>query len=845
MGTLNFVLIGARNTGKTCYLAILASHCSSITTARDETTSYLKMQRQLLDAGDLPQATASTLKELYFRYAGDGHKVEFSIDDYDGSFIENLSHQDNADDESRNELKAKIQESEGLLFFMPYETEQDEKALSNFEDEINTIITLVEEITQGKYAALPIPVAICVTKWDRSPNFKQENEMDAALEYIHSNPYYQRAYAKISKLFKHVVIHPISAFGQSDDGTHPNRGKINPYRVEAPLKDCLNQTFQRFEERISEFQSSDNKIELLTYLYELYDDLRHYKNGEYCQLYNELEQEFSQNVLNEINQKKQTTLTTEQQLIYELIRDESLAANIDHAISNCQKRRSRNKILISVVLLFLMTAPALYYLVYSQQNAEKMNFTAVSESIDNPAFPISEKIKKAVQFNQHWKKPLGLPLPSWSLEPLGSLLPPLFIDDTTALSKKTDKAIRTHLQELMDQATGANAPDAKIIRNITMFRDAVNIWDEPELRQTVHSETQPVLESYQILLTIKGNIPKASDLNWKEYEDLKSQADHMTITWSDTYSILDNIYQIVGSTIRSDAKVALKSNDLNELETSAEALLSLANSGNEAAKQLLLEEITPALAIATRQKQLSDLLGELNAAGTIPDFVDIINQYWTPAFTENDRDEISKKLQAKYEEFDRTNLPVIQNLHAMDEIKGIRDKLAKINTATAITIQKNDEENPFLFHYHRPEETQKAIAKWEEKLNRYEKALDQGIFGYITFIGKTAADDDYQNPLGFNCSYGNDDLKIMIDKGITLNDNDDEQYICQNHSLKWKISVHLSKGSHQVQVLEIDPLYDDPWHGNFELNGQQILEYLNSGQIDMDAAPYILRMTKR
>jgi len=835
MGTINFVLIGARNTGKTCYLSVLASHCPGISTAQDDTTTYIKMQRNLLEAGKLPQATASTMRELFFRYTGDHHKVDFSVDDYDGSFIESLSSSETSDDESREALKARIQESEGLLFFMPYETQQDEEALSNFEYEINTIISLVEEITQGKYATLPIPAVICVSKWDRSPDYKKEGEKDAVITYLDNNSYYRRACSKIKKLFEHVSIQPISAFGSTADGTHPNKGKIDPYKLEEPLNYCLVKTFQRYEQKIEAYQQSNDDVALFDYLFELYDDLKHHKDGEYCRLYDQMELKLSSELLSQIHDDKETVLSDDQELIRQCIRQESLLRDIEQALQSNQSKRTLKKVLMTVTGIATALGIGIGALYVTQSKKEHKEFASVSSLIANKDVPSSEMINKALGFNHHWKSPMGLPLPS------------LFLKDCQSIDESTSAMIRTRLKSMETAIKSSIEPDKELINKITAFNDAVAHWSDDDLHQTVQEKTQPILESYQLVQRLSVSLAKTPTLTLDEYHKLRNSVADAPIKWNIMDSMLNQIYLAIAAQIKSDANDALASGDLRELEGSKEDLADLNNDGDSEAGKMLQEKVIPAYQAAKRQESLQTLLTALEGKSDPEEMKQTIGDNFVLGFSDEQKTQIYTHLQQNFEQYEDENIPVQQSINSRDGIKGIRDKLNKLNQATMNKIYVGDDSDNIDFRYQRPDRLDKKIKKWENKLKRYEITLEHGISGYVTFKGRTSDDDEFANPLGFNCSASDHDLIITIDNSLSTLPNDtDKQWACANLSVKWKIPVHLKKGVHTLAVEEHDyTTFSDEWSSSFLLPEAKIFEFINKGQIVFNINPYSLIFSKR
>ena len=183
-GEINFVLIGAKSTGKTVYLLSLYLKSRNIRAKDEKTISYLKPLAEKFENGELPEATSASFQELHFNYIDDKFNIVFQIDDYDGRFTQVYHEEKNS--EYIKKLGDYIKNAEGIIFFLPYEEQFDKDKFFDFKTEIDLFI----EEASSKYkdrTKVPIPAVIAVTKWDKSPNFKSKNEYEKAVEYIESN----------------------------------------------------------------------------------------------------------------------------------------------------------------------------------------------------------------------------------------------------------------------------------------------------------------------------------------------------------------------------------------------------------------------------------------------------------------------------------------------------------------------------------------------------------------------------------------------------------------------------------------------------------------------------------
>ncbi len=115
-GTLNFVLIGAKATGKTVYLASLYLNTKELTSKDARTVEYLKPLADALSDGEFPQATAGNLHELMFNYKDQNYACQVQIDDVDGYFVETMHKDDPTTQKQRDTLIQNIKTSEGIIF---------------------------------------------------------------------------------------------------------------------------------------------------------------------------------------------------------------------------------------------------------------------------------------------------------------------------------------------------------------------------------------------------------------------------------------------------------------------------------------------------------------------------------------------------------------------------------------------------------------------------------------------------------------------------------------------------------------------------------------------------------
>lgn len=275
-GEFNFVLIGAKSTGKTWYIKHLAKR-EGISALNDETIKYIDIISQK------DEGTSISYTELYFTYKDDIYNIDFQIDDYDGNFVETW-HQNEVNSEYKEKLTEYVKESEGIFIFLPYENAEDAVRFDMMQKETDVFINKIKEEYGEEHSELPIPVIIVVSKWDRSVHFGDTNEYEKAREYIENNSTLNLIKKKIQTHFKHIDIVPLSS--------------AKDYNVEVPIRMCLDYTFAAWEKKIEALK--EKKEELLIFLHAILYDIRFYKEGEYKELYNSLEKEFAAKIIEEL-----------------------------------------------------------------------------------------------------------------------------------------------------------------------------------------------------------------------------------------------------------------------------------------------------------------------------------------------------------------------------------------------------------------------------------------------------------------------------------------------------------------------------------------------------------------
>ena len=279
---INFVLVGAKATGKTVYLASLYLNTKFITSKNARTTVYLKGLADTLLEGKYPNATSGSLYDLLFDYKNDEFNCTIRVDDVDGHFIETLSQKDETTQRERDKFINTLSSSEGVIFFFPYETEIYEKSMKEFNYQIDTVISTLKEIYHDR-DGIPVPATILVTKWDMSSDYKSKNEEQKAIEYIENHDFFKLAKEKIEQNFDNSKIIPISAIGS-------NINNLKPYNLEKPIEFFLTEVYSIWVDKLNKL--TDKPEEQLIFLSKVYTDIQFYRNEKYKKLYFSLEEEY-------------------------------------------------------------------------------------------------------------------------------------------------------------------------------------------------------------------------------------------------------------------------------------------------------------------------------------------------------------------------------------------------------------------------------------------------------------------------------------------------------------------------------------------------------------------------
>ncbi len=334
---VKFVLIGAKATGKTMFIACLENGTKEkISAVGDITREYVNTKWNKLNKKDdktgerackLPP-TPAIFKPLQFMYQhNEFGKIQFATHDYDGNFTETITVNtekteeelkdrikqiDNdiytevfsKDENSKEALKKELaqyqeelsvvltkkqreellqsvkEKPKGIFFFLPYE--RTTERFQSFAQNIGKFIELAQFSNKSKS---PIPACIVITKWDDAEGFQKENEKQTAREYLENNEYLQKVLNIVENYFEYVEITPVSS--------------CESYNLTAPFDFGLEKTFEQWYTRALELKEEKSFKNLVLYLANRYEDMQFVKKYNFKALYEEAQKEYFNTVKKE------------------------------------------------------------------------------------------------------------------------------------------------------------------------------------------------------------------------------------------------------------------------------------------------------------------------------------------------------------------------------------------------------------------------------------------------------------------------------------------------------------------------------------------------------------------
>ena len=772
-GLINFVLFGAKNSGKTVFLSTLFGMADSVASGNKETKKYLEEKWKKIKNGELPSATSGRLLQLDFDYKSKEHAVHFFMDDYDGYFVETLSNDDEHTQADRDTLKKNIKEAEGLLFFFPYETKFDHDALERFQYEIDTFIQLVKEVYPN-HKDLPIPAVIVVAKWDRSPHFKTKNEFKKAIAYIKSVEAYFTAIKKINKFFADIKMMPVSSFGATQDGRNPVKGKIEPHNLTEPFDYMLKVTFRNFEEKANQLQAAGDITKQFKFLDMIYNDVMHYQDGKLINMYAKVEHKYATKVIEKLkkasNINEQEEILDEHYYLYEHLKNERLRKEIDTFFES-ERAKRKKKLLLKAVLVFLLISILCYgALAFKSYTGERNAFMAIKNAdIKNMA---KETAQKGRDYLGRYKgRSFFLPFSDVAEHR----------ENVQNTIKKAQVVVSDKLKKRYEQVRDIEFNQHNLLK-VNQLKVMADVFPDMQLSLQVIAFANEFEKQTQEKIKIESAINKASAL------------------------------------LASDA-------DISELKDILTHLNTLSDNEVIADKRKILE-------IKIRKLQLSqdynNLRNNVENSVDIEKISEMISNGWQSDFSDDFAQDLRLLIQNKIGEKDKNDIIALDpKLETVAEIQKQEKQLGEIKS-NDIEIKKID------YRYQRDENLKQRLNSAEESIKKYINVINYGINVYVVFGTDKKNNEPLgfscDGVLGRN---NNIILKLNNEK-FSYEDKDahcqeqsngKQMMIWKNHPFKLTDSVI------SVEATEKDTISgDDTVTGNINISKDDLLYLYNHGE---------------
>jgi hypothetical protein len=765
----NIVLIGAKSTGKTVYLTSLYL-LPFIRVTDKESLKYLKPLKEQFKNREI-SATNAGYQELFFEYKKDKFNLRFQIDDYDGKFAEQFSSDENK--LLKEKLKKNIKRAEGLLFFLPYEKNLDNQKIDNIREEVDLFIETIKELYPNK-KEIPTPVVICVTKWDNSPNFKEINENEKAIEFLENNEILKNVKNKIENFFSNVKIIPISSF--------------NNYNLEQPLEFCFYKTFKAWENRIEEIHNDEFK--LLCFLRKIKDDIKFFKDGKYLNLYKTLENKIFKELFNEFKIAKNDKDFENINNKFKLENGEFIIDCLENVhnkeileIENKLKKNKKRKNIIITVFAIILIFIILSLMIQQKEKKEKdilyTELKTVTKS-DNPQKALKlvneyilkfGKDKKVIEVENEAYKKCKADIDSKKEQ----------LNNFNSLSKKIELA---NLIENEEKSCNINSFDIttlnKLNNNYHQVTDLINQISMDNIDEEVGTQILNLVNEFK---------------NYLEYQTLygllnqKVEAIGDNLLTSNDATDIDNIQKLL--------------NFISQLEINNSQLVEKLNNKYQELQNLL------------RYNSFKDDLRDKDFS----DATQYIKKNYKSSY-DSKQDEIQNILQNKFQIYisdiinsspesinNEENLKILkQKIDAIEDV--LDNKVDKIN----FTPELNN-----------------LADKYENMKKLYDKYNAPAIITSISF----SANVENNEPLGFKCGGINSDDDIIININ-EYNYNYKNGSECNELTITWNnVRNEYSEGNYEIKVIEKDPVYDDVYGPKYiELTKDDIINLINGNFVD-------------
>jgi hypothetical protein len=784
-GNINFVLIGAKATGKTVYLASLYLNEKSITSQDGHTIEYLKPLADALLEGQYPQATAGTLHELMFNYKDDNFACEFQIDDVDGYFIETMHKDDKATQKQRDTLIKNIKNSEGIIFFFPYEEEFNEESIKNFNYEIDTVISKLTKM-YDKYDTIPIPVVIAISKWDKSPFFKSDNEYNKALEYIESNKFLKIAKEKIEHHFPNFSIIPMSSIGKDINN-------MEPYNIKKPIQFFLKETFRLWEEKIERIKN--DKPQLLKYLSKLYTDLKFWKNGKYNKLYDALEQSYADEIFNKLENintyQEYKSIENEYKDVILYLKDN----NREKILQKAEKLKAKETIkktsytTVAFVLIGILGAGAFIW--YNQVKLKKEE-TKISRDIDIVYKNSNDKetIKKISEYENKFKDNPGIENK----------------EKIERIKKDIQEKYKLKLQEILKN----NSLITQYSRLKELSSEVDDLDNSIDIATTIKDKFKDISE-------IKNDYDEVKTFSLEDLNSLDNIVKKLKKLSDSDYSEIPKLNDDFKNTLKSIANTIISQDDIDNIDLVDSIINAFAVLGiNE---NDLIAKLNDKKSSLLKEKKFNDLKNSLSNRN-FSDAILKIETDWDDSFNEEDKTKIINILNKKFNDKVEDILKEMpKNITNIDDFNVMKNKLDKIKN-----LAKNNKIEKIDYFPKLNDDNNKKDQEMYELWKKYSDILENGVKPKtISF----KADLEDNEPLGFKCG-DEDEIELSINDDSFTYSYEDSSTECEGLKISWPANATFKPGKYNVIVKEKDMIKDDKYDkGSFRLTKNDIIKIYN------------------
>ena len=793
-GNINFVLIGARATGKTVYLASLYLNVKSVTSQDAHTIEYLKPLADSLLDGEYPQATAGSLHELKFNYKDEDVTCHIQIDDVDGYFVETMHKKDETTQIQRDTLFYNIKNSEGIIFFFPFEDSFNEESIGNFNYEIDTIISKLRQMYHDR-DIIPIPAVIAVAKWDKSPYFKATNESEKAVEYINSNKFLKLAKEKIEHNFPNLMIMPISAIGKDIQN-------MEPYNLEKPIQYFLKETYAIWEKKIGDLKG--DKRALLSFLSKVHFDMKFYKDGQYIKLYDEIEEEFATKLFSKLGDIKEY----EEYEIFEKEDKDIISSlkpknrekieEIGEKLKSKQTKKKWTKGAMATIFVgVLLFSAGAWYLKSKLMKSESELFSDISVAYDNHNY--KEAMEDIAKYQVDFKDTLDIE----HKKKVEKMRREIILDYTARVDKivQNDSLLKQY-EELEVLKMETNDFDNGM--DITKIENKYNeISDLKDGYQKLLAFSKDDISQLGEICTILNQL---SAYKFKEVTSLKSNFEETLIAMSNN---------LVSETELDDA------DGIDEL---LGALTALGINSPETVQKLMDKKNS--VQIGASFDELMKSIENIN----YEDAILKVESNWNENYGDDKAVIIRKMLDRGFnQESEKILKSIPLNITDVDDYNDFYKKIEKLVNLTINTeIQKIS---------YKPISNSDNDLKFKEKMNifkRYDTALQSGVSDVKITFGANKEDNE---PLGFKC----DEEDEIILKIEALEYHYDNGYCHDDREMTWSSQQSFKAGErYDVTAIEEDFVDNDEFKFWFELGNNSLIKMVNNEYFEIKVDDYFI-----